>query len=225
MPEADCYFFSTYTPDSTFEQIPDENFNISYADLEYLNGIVGYETVNLAGIEVTQQEVALANLAGWEGDGYTSGLTGLAYPAITSAFVGTNASADDFNSTASHLPYSPIINTIFFVENLTAPLFSLSLSRDPADLGFGGYLTIGGVPDVSMPTINASSTFASTPIQILQDQFLGATPEYQFYTITIDGLVYGPFTPGSGEASTQFIVDSGTTLNCQLPHLALNPFN
>lgn len=58
--EADCYFGSSgYTPDSTFTPIPDENFNISYADGEYLNGFLGYDVVTFSGITVQQQEVAL----------------------------------------------------------------------------------------------------------------------------------------------------------------------
>jgi len=58
--EADCYFSSSgYSPDSTFIPIPDENFNISYADGEYLNGFLGYDMVTFSGIAVQQQEVAL----------------------------------------------------------------------------------------------------------------------------------------------------------------------
>jgi hypothetical protein len=65
----------------TFTQIPDENFNITYGDGEFLTGIIGTEEVTLAGITV-KQTVALVNLAAWEGDGTTSGLIGLAYPAL-----------------------------------------------------------------------------------------------------------------------------------------------
>lgn len=49
---------------------------------------MGKETVTLGGITVEQQEVGLVNLAGWIGDDFTSGLLGLAYPSITSAFAG-----------------------------------------------------------------------------------------------------------------------------------------
>jgi aspergillopepsin I len=79
--EADCFFGPTFTSDSTFTQIPNENFNITYGDGEFLTGIVGYEDVTLAGIKV-RQEVALVNYAAWEGDSVTSGLTGFAYPAL-----------------------------------------------------------------------------------------------------------------------------------------------
>ena len=54
--EADCLFGSAgYKPDSTFTPIPDENFNVSYADGEYLNGIMGYDKVTFAGITIQKQ--------------------------------------------------------------------------------------------------------------------------------------------------------------------------
>lgn len=80
--EADCDFGAYYTTDSTFVKTADENFNIEYGDGEYLTGIIGTETVTLAGIEVTGQTIALVTEAAWEGDGTTSGLTGLAYAAL-----------------------------------------------------------------------------------------------------------------------------------------------
>jgi hypothetical protein len=81
LPEADCSFGPTYNVTDTFKKIPDENFNITYGDGEFLTGIVGTEEVTLAGLKV-KQEVALVNFAAWEGDGTTSGLIGLAYPAL-----------------------------------------------------------------------------------------------------------------------------------------------
>lgn len=79
--EAYCEFGPAYNVTDTFSQIPDENFNITYGDGEFLTGIVGYEEVTLAGITVNQT-VSLVNYAAWEGDGTTSGLIGLAYPAL-----------------------------------------------------------------------------------------------------------------------------------------------
>ena len=80
--ESECAFGPTYSTDSTFVQTADENFNIEYGDGESLTGIIGTETVTLAGIEVTDQTIALVTTATWEGDGTTSGLTGLAYAAL-----------------------------------------------------------------------------------------------------------------------------------------------
>lgn len=219
--EADCYFGSSgYTPDSSFVRIPDENFNISYGDGEYLNGILGYDVVTFAGIAVSKQEVALANLAAWDGDGITSGLVGLAFPAITSAFAGTNASADnllvDGTAPGDHEIYSSLINTIFFVENLTLPQFSLALSRDESNTSYGGIVAIGGYPDPKIPTINATGDFASIPIQFLTlEDIPGQAPAYTFYTITVGGLTWASDngTAGYNNTAYQTIVDSGTTLN------------
>ncbi|MGI4850517.1 MAG: pepsin-like aspartyl protease [Janthinobacterium lividum] len=66
-PEAACAFGPLYTVSSTFSQIPDENFNITYGDGEFLTGIMGYENVTLAGINVPKQEVAVVDYAAWEG--------------------------------------------------------------------------------------------------------------------------------------------------------------
>lgn len=79
--ESECDFGSTYTVDSTFKEISGEEFKIEYGDGEYLYGYMGTETVTLADITVSA-EVAVVTEAAWEGDGTTSGLTGLAYPAL-----------------------------------------------------------------------------------------------------------------------------------------------
>jgi hypothetical protein len=76
-----CDFGPYYTKSSTFTAISGETFSIEYGDGEYLTGIMGTEEVTVAGITV-DQEVALVTAAAWEGDGTTSGLMGLAYPAL-----------------------------------------------------------------------------------------------------------------------------------------------
>lgn len=76
-----CGFGTPFTPGSSFTKIADENFNITYGDGEFATGVLGYEDVTFAGVKV-RQEVALVNYAAWEGDGTTSGLTGLAYSAL-----------------------------------------------------------------------------------------------------------------------------------------------
>ena len=78
-PEAECNFGPTYTISKTFVQTPDENFNITYGDAEFLNGIIGTEEVTLAGLKL-EQTVAIVDYAAWVGDGVSSGLIGLAYP-------------------------------------------------------------------------------------------------------------------------------------------------
>lgn len=149
--EADCYFGPVFN--GTFDEgsIANENFNLEYADGEFLTGVLGYENVTVAGITVDHQEVALVNYSYWFGDNVTSGLIGLAYPLLTSAYNGTDPDAD---SLETQVEYNPIITTMID-EGLIDPVFSLSLDRNSD----GGYLALGGLPPV-----NYSGTFATTPI-------------------------------------------------------------
>lgn len=112
---------------------------------------MGYENVTVAGITVENQEVALVNYSYWYGDNVTSGLMGLAYPLLTSAYAGTNTSTD---SLETQVEYSTIITTMI-KEALIEPVFSLALDRNSDS----GYLALGGLPPV-----NHSGSFASTPI-------------------------------------------------------------
>jgi hypothetical protein len=149
--EEDCFFGPTFNGTFEYGEIPDVNFNIEYGDGEFLTGVFGYEDVTIAGITVQKQEVALVNYAYWFGDEETSGLTGLAYPYLTSAYSGTNASND---SGSNFVEYNPVF-TSMVAQNLSAPYYSLALSRNSPD----GYIAFGGLPPVEY-----TGDFASSPI-------------------------------------------------------------
>lgn len=113
--------------------------------------------------------------------------------------------------------------TIFNIEEATAPLFSIAISRDESETGAGGVFVIGGLPDTNAPTVNASSEWAVAPFELL------ATSEaqtYSEYAITVETVTY--FSAASPSplsfSGTQFIVDSGTTRNC-LPADDADAFN
>lgn len=56
----------------SFTNITDESFSISYyPEGEQLKGSMGYAPITLAGLTVSQQEVALVDYAAWIGDGYS----------------------------------------------------------------------------------------------------------------------------------------------------------
>lgn len=80
--ESYCNFGTPYKVEKTFKTNKNERFKIGYGDGEFLTGIMGTEAVTMAGIKVEHQTIALANYAGWYGDGTTSGLAGFAYPAL-----------------------------------------------------------------------------------------------------------------------------------------------
>jgi aspergillopepsin I len=85
-------------------------------------------------------------------------------------------------------------------QGLSSPLFSLALQR-----GSGGYIAFGGLPPVSF-----DQTFATTALQ----NFVGTTGSafngQSFYTLTPDALV---FSGAASTQSSQYILDSGTTVN------------
>jgi hypothetical protein len=97
--ESACGFGALFDPNasSTFTTIAGENFFVSYNDNEVVLGSVGNETITLAGIVVEPQEIGVVNLVAFNGDGIASGLLGLAFPSITSAFSSTDASTDQRN--------------------------------------------------------------------------------------------------------------------------------
>lgn len=214
--------------------ISNQHFNLMYADLEFITGVMGYETITVAGITVEHQEVALVNYTYWFGDSVTSGLMGLAYPRLTSAYVGMNSSVNDNDK---QVPYDPIMTTMI-KQGLIEPMFSLSLDRDSGS----GYLALGGLPPV-----NHTGSFASTPIlmvscphylprydsmsdtqfqiELLNDVKMNT--EYSFYTIIADSYIYmgsqqtrvkpgawGQLLQNITVNTTHFpvIVDSGTTM-------------
>lgn len=189
--ESACDFGPPFS--GTFDDgtISDENFNITYGDGEFVTGIMGYEDITVAGLTVTKQEAALGTEAYWVGDSTSSGLMGLAYESLTSAYSGTNP-ADD--SSADRDEYSPIFQTMVS-EGLTSASFSLAIER-----GTGGYIAFGGLPPVTL----SDATFTSTPIEYLS---LSSINGYTFYVINA-GITYGSST----SSTSQYIVDSGTTL-------------
>lgn len=213
--ESSCYFGPTYTPNNSFTPISNEYFSISYGDGEYASGVLGNASLTLAGVQVQNQEIALVNTTYWEGDNVTSGIMGLAYPALTSAYEqeSNDPNANVSSSDSGDVIYSPIINTIFFVENLTQPIFSMALARNSEPHGFGGYFTLGGTPNLTDPAINASSTFATVDIQ--QTNYTSPNLTYEYYTLNVDGL---DFDGKTDQAPTQYFVDSGTTLNYAPTH-------
>lgn len=217
-----CSFGPLYNTSSTFTEIPEKEFNISYVDGEFLNGVLGWERVTFAGATFNQT-VGLVDYACWYGDEISSGLIGLAFPSLTSAYEGDSVSGDA-------VPYSPIFTTMH-TENHVPPLFSLALTRAESitERTAGGWLSFGGLP----PQVGYKAPFAAAKLEMLavHSTDWSAPPEYQFYTINIDGYAYLgskaiPIDPerfsnkpppvrnttGIMDARKHVIIDSGTTL-------------
>lgn len=195
-----CAFGPSYnhSESSTYATIAGENFNITYADHENLNGVMARDTLSMGGIAVAGQEFGLVDRAGWYGDGVSSGLVGFAYSSLTSAYAGTVPTAD---VKGHQLNYPTLFTSMWSASGgaLVDPVFSIALSRNDTP---GGVMALGGLPDVPH-----SPYFASAPIIPIGVNSSSGETVYQFYSIAVDGFAC------SASVSAQFNVYS--TANAQ----------
>ncbi|KAJ7087075.1 acid protease [Mycena epipterygia] len=199
----------------TFKPFPNVSFNITYGDGEFLSGPVGFDTVAIGGMSVSQQEIGVPTLTAWEGDGINTGLIGLAFPDLTSVY---NTTDPTKASAANQLPYSPLFLSAVQQKKVKNPFFSVALDRgsfnqqenDPFDPNLG-FLAFGGIAPV--PVVNTAVT---VPIQGysattgIPSNAPGS--EFFFYTIDIEAYTF-PGSKGVVTANKNTILDTGTTLN------------
>jgi hypothetical protein len=212
-PEAECAFGNAYFDTSsskTFVPLANKNFNITYGDGEFLTGTVGTDTVTVAGLTVTGQEMGVVNNAAWNGDSVNSGLMGLAFPTITSVFSGTNVTKD---SNKNHEVYNPVFFNAVAQGLLSNPIFSLALNRGsfanelsgPLEDPNLGYLAFGGIAPVAV-----TNTSVTVPLQGLSVGTNKTASSYFYYTIDLSYNFSG--SQQVANATGQAILDSGTTL-------------
>ncbi|KAJ4424910.1 hypothetical protein N0V82_000413 [Gnomoniopsis sp. IMI 355080] len=195
-----CAFGPLYdTSIGSFTNITDESFSIYYfPEGVALRGSMGYAPITLGGLTVSQQQAALVDYAAWIGDGYSSGLLGLGYPAITSA---TNTTSN------SRAVYNPLFTNMIEQGLVSDGIFTLVIDRVPqgtSPLAAAGLMALGGL----VPSSYYERPFTSVPI--LQS----TAGTYTWYQTEVT-FKYG--TNGSANytttASFEPIVDSGTAPN------------
>lgn len=188
LPQSACaYANSTYDISPTFSKILNESLGVFYG-AGIVVGQVGYETVTLTGITIPKQEVGISSSLTLPGDGHTSGLLGLAYPAITSAHPGT--SVDNTTFLYNRIPYNPVVFNMA-AAGLIKPFFSLAIERTPFDspIGPGGLLALGEIAPVSH-----SPQWACTPVVILPQipiNVTGNKSQRSYWALEVKGVVFG----------------------------------
>ncbi|KAF2860997.1 acid protease [Piedraia hortae CBS 480.64] len=206
LPLSSCNFGPLGPATFTGGQIPNENFNVSYGDGEFVTGVMGREDICLGGVHVANQTAALVTTAFWQGDSSTSGLLGFAYPSLTSAFSGSDPTHDLRGK--NNISYTNFIFTAAG-RGLIPPLFSLALDSE------GGALSLGGLP----PGVSHGN-FSTTDLKIY-NLFNLPRPEntYTYYTVDV-----GDVSTDDAHAGRDFpaIVDSGTTLSYFSAEVARN---
>ncbi|KAI1099284.1 acid protease [Jackrogersella minutella] len=181
-----------------------QHISVKYADGENVQGRLGYMDVEFAGVTVHNQEMAIASQGTWIGNNVTSGILGLAYPSLTSAYRGNNLDDD-----SQPVPYPPLF-TSMVANGLVSPYWGIAISRNSSL----GSISIGGMPPVDV----SESNYDLTPIlivDIIHKSITASQPS--FYTIVPKGFQYGHVTTS---AEYPFIIDTATSIIYLPPDLA-----
>lgn len=130
--------------------ITGQHFYISPNDNETVAGLLGFMDVEVAGITVHGQEIGLASAGTWNGDNVTSGVLGLAYPSLTSAYYGDDLSD---NSLEDMTLYSPVFTSMMMGDQVES-YWCLSLDRNSTS----GTVSFGEMPPVNVSFANTAQT-------------------------------------------------------------------
>ncbi|KAJ5101776.1 hypothetical protein NUU61_003998 [Penicillium alfredii] len=223
IPQKHCLYSNhTYHVSKTYRQVPNENFGIKYG-AGIASGVMAHEDVTLNGITVKGQKVGIADRSNPMGDELNSGLLGLAYPSITSAHPGNHS--DNTTYWYYRRPYDPLLFSMH-KQGLIDPYFSIALARTSpnASTGFGGYLTLGGLPPVKH-----SPEWSVVPVEITEGIPLNYTSGQRvrsYWTMTVSRVVYGASANKRTTNTTSFqaFVDVGNSVSV-LPAGLANPIN
>lgn len=150
LPQETCGFGATYP--ETFQYgftDPETHMFIQYGDGEIVTGPMGFSDVSIGNITVARQQVCLANTTYWYGNNYTSGLLGLAFPALTNVYLGEESDHDFGNA----VQYSPLF-TSMVNQGLVDPVFSIAIDRNASS----GMLAFGGIPPASGLDLTRTAT-------------------------------------------------------------------
>jgi hypothetical protein len=133
-PQTACAFGGGYYPE-TFGYGPHDPkmlMLIKYGDGEVVSGAMGFSDITIGNVTAKRQLVGLASTAHWFGNNQTSGVVGLAFPALTHGYS---------NETGGRVQYSPVFTTMVS-QGGVEPVFSIAIDRNAST----GVLALGGIP-------------------------------------------------------------------------------
>ena len=143
LPQETCGFGTAYPETFQYGRTnPETHMFIQYGDGEVITGPMGFTDITVGNITVKKQQVCLANTTYWFGNNYTSGLMGLAFPALTNAYFGDTSDHDFGNQ----VQYSPLF-TNMVNQGLVDPVLSIAIDRNASSgmLAFGGIAPATGL--------------------------------------------------------------------------------
>ena len=143
IPQIACSFGPAFPGDFQYGQTtPRQHMFIRYGDGETVTGPMGFSDITVGNITVKKQEVCLANTTYWYGNNMTSGLMGLAFPALTNAYIGSGLDHDN----SMRIGYSSLF-TSMVNQGKIPPLFSIAIDRNSSSgtLAWGGIAPATGI--------------------------------------------------------------------------------
>lgn len=140
-------------PNTNFPEGPrqDLHFYIGYPNNDTMAGRLGLLDVDVAGITVRRQEIGLAAQGTWTGNNVTSGVLGMAYPSLTSAYLGDDLTSHDEQDSVT---YSPLFTSMVANDSIE-PYWVLAICRNSTE----GMLSIGSMPPVDRRDSHSAQTF------------------------------------------------------------------
>ncbi|KAM5348581.1 hypothetical protein ACJ41O_008405 [Fusarium nematophilum] len=203
-----CRFGLPHISDFGHGELEQIHFHLSYQSGEDVSGPMGFSDISCGGVAVSEQQVGLANRTYWHGNNVTVGILGLAYPALTSGYLGGPEDETEWNS----MQYNPFL-TKAIAQGSIDPVFSVAISRNSSD----GVLAWGGLP----PKHWRHESFAATDLIVVSslegESRLVSSWRHSYYTIIPDGLTWGSTTDTT---KYPYIIDTGTTMMYVPPPLA-----
>ncbi|RSL92078.1 hypothetical protein CDV31_015322 [Fusarium ambrosium] len=201
-----CGFGQPHIEDFGLESLPEIHLHRSYESGEEVSGPMGISDISCGTVTVHNQQVGLANRTYWHGDNVTVGVLGLAYPSLTSGYLGSSKDETEWNN----YPYTPWL-TKAIAQGQMHPMFSVWLDRNSSD----GMLSWGGLP---RPAAMRLGRLAITDLIIAKlDDREKTAWKPSFYTIIPDGLTWGSRTD---TGKYPYIIDTATTMIHVPPPLA-----
>lgn len=213
VPQIPCNYGALYSPGAGFKPINNFTQYSCYGQgnedtLRCVGGEFGKADVTISGLKIPDTIVGapLNSSAYNPGTPIFSGILGMAFPRLTSGV----------NSTGGRVEYPSILQNAFYDQNLPIEKkWSLAISRDQSKTGDAGTFTIGGIPDLNDPSINATLGYTSAPFEKI-----GNLTELAFYAISVDGFSFGEETADG----LQVIIDSGAAI-IELPEALATSIN
>ncbi|KAL4926181.1 pepsin-like aspartic protease [Aspergillus undulatus] len=218
----------TYDVSDRYQEIPNQIFGIEYG-AGIASGVMAYEEVTIAGITVPKQQVAIADKSTPMGDGVSSGLIGLGYPALTSAH--PSNITDNSTYWYHRLQYKPLLFNMYEQGLIEEPYFAHVLARAPlndSSPAFGGYLSFG-----ELPPVRHEDVWAIAPVDILETIPLNYTSykrSRSYWATTLSASLgshntsLGTNSSSSISAPFQVFFDSGNPLS-YIPLRIADPLN